>query len=100
MSLKSIVVLVLFTTSVANTIQTSFVKTFHVTLKSVVVFEFLVAFLAIDCVYGVHIFDMVSQRNPVFELFAANITHLNVISVGKIIVCFQLSFVSEQFSTR
>ena len=100
MPFKSIVILVLFSTSVTNTIQTSFVKTFHVTLKSVVVLELLVALLAVDRVDGVHIFDMMSQRNPVFELFAADLTHLNVISVSKIIVCFQLSSVSEQFSTR
>ena len=52
--LKSIIILVFFAAHVTNAIETSLMKTFHVAVKPIVIFEFLVAFFAIDCLDGVH----------------------------------------------
>ena len=86
-SFQSVIILVLVATDVTNAIQTPFMKTFHVTLKPVVVFELLVALFAINCLDGMDP-DMVSQSNPVLKFLAANFAYLNVISVNIVIVCF------------
>ena len=97
--LKSIIILVFFAAHVTNAIETSLMKTFHVAVKPVFIFEFLVAFFAIDCLDGVHNSDVMLQRNLVLEFSAANLTHLNIICVDNTIVCFYIRSIFEQFTT-